>query len=87
MHFLCRIAASLGRCIAAPPSVFCRYLLILSLNLVASFYGWSPMLCGWSAHSQPFGDGFVGCSWPLLAANANLAGQSGFLRDFFASFA
>ncbi|KAL6750369.1 hypothetical protein V8C86DRAFT_2814593, partial [Haematococcus lacustris] len=37
MHFLCRIAASLGRCIAAPPSVFCRYLLILSLNLMASF--------------------------------------------------
>ncbi|KAL6744907.1 hypothetical protein V8C86DRAFT_2997953, partial [Haematococcus lacustris] len=63
MHFLCRIAASLGRCISAPPSVFCRYLLILSLNLMASV---------------------------LLAAPGRsclLMGQSGFLRDSFASFA
>ncbi|KAL6759661.1 hypothetical protein V8C86DRAFT_2570566, partial [Haematococcus lacustris] len=34
------------RCIAV-----CRYLLILSLNLMASFYDWSLMLCGWLAGS------------------------------------
>ncbi|KAL6759657.1 hypothetical protein V8C86DRAFT_2433998 [Haematococcus lacustris] len=43
---ICRIFASLGRCIAAPPSVFCRYILILSLNLMAS-----GRLSGWLARS------------------------------------
>ncbi|KAL6745139.1 hypothetical protein V8C86DRAFT_2988804, partial [Haematococcus lacustris] len=39
-----RSFASLCRCIAAPPSVFCRYILILSLNLMAS-----GRLSGWLA--------------------------------------
>ncbi|KAL6761143.1 hypothetical protein V8C86DRAFT_2544134 [Haematococcus lacustris] len=60
MHFLCRIAASLCRCITAPPSVFCRYLLILSLNLMAS-------VAGWLARSL-LATSFVGCSWLLIAA-------------------